>query len=38
GVAGGVEKADVIVAALRGRYVNALVTDEVTARAIINLL
>lgn len=38
GVAGGVEKSEAIVAALKGKYVNALVTDELTARSIIKLI
>lgn len=38
GVAGGAEKAEAIVAALRGRHVNALVTEEYAARAMLQLL
>ncbi|WP_413492101.1 transcriptional regulator LsrR [Morganella psychrotolerans] len=38
GVAGGEEKAEVIVAALLGGYINALVTDEQTARVMLTLL
>jgi DNA-binding transcriptional regulator LsrR (DeoR family) len=37
GVAGGVVKAPAILAALRGRYVNVLVTDSATARDILSL-
>ncbi|MDC9614729.1 transcriptional regulator LsrR [Xenorhabdus khoisanae] len=35
GVAGGIEKADAIVAALKGGYISSLVTEEQTARAIL---
>ncbi|MBD2785045.1 transcriptional regulator LsrR [Xenorhabdus sp. DI] len=35
GVAGGIEKADAIVAALRGSYINSLVTEEQTARIML---
>ncbi|MCC8380704.1 transcriptional regulator LsrR [Xenorhabdus sp. PB30.3] len=35
GVAGGIEKADAIVAALKGGYINSLVTEEKTARAML---
>ncbi|HEY1843900.1 MAG TPA: transcriptional regulator LsrR [Buttiauxella sp.] len=35
GVAGGLEKADAIYAALKGRRINGLVTEEETARAIL---
>ncbi len=38
GVAGGEEKAEVIVAALLGGYINSLVTDEQTARVMLTLL
>jgi len=38
GVAGGVEKAEAIVAALKGKRINALVTEESTARAMLALL
>ncbi|HHV63190.1 MAG TPA: sugar-binding transcriptional regulator [Firmicutes bacterium] len=37
GVAGGPEKVKAILGALRGRYVNVLVTDEKTARDLIDL-
>ena len=37
GVAGGPNKAGAILGALRGRYVNTLITDEVTAREILEL-
>ena len=37
GVAGGVEKADAIYAALKGRRINGLVTEETTARAVLAL-
>jgi len=37
GVAGGEEKADAIYAALRGRRINGLVTEEATARAVLAL-
>jgi len=36
GVAGGVEKADAILGALRGHFINILITDEKTALKIIN--
>ncbi|MBE8597730.1 transcriptional regulator LsrR [Xenorhabdus sp. BG5] len=35
GVAGGIEKADAIVAALKGGYINSLVTEEQTAKAML---
>ena len=35
GVAGGLEKVEAILATLRGQYVNALITDEETARALL---
>ncbi|WP_419836333.1 transcriptional regulator LsrR [Xenorhabdus littoralis] len=35
GVAGGIEKAEAIVAALRGGYINSLVTEEQTAKAML---
>lgn len=38
GVAGGIEKAEAIVAALKGKRINALVTEESTARAMLALL
>jgi DNA-binding transcriptional regulator LsrR (DeoR family) len=37
GVAVGIEKAQAILGALRGGYINALVTDEATARAVLKL-
>ena len=37
GAAGGVEKADAIYAALKGRRINGLVTEETTARAVLAL-
>jgi deoxyribonucleoside regulator len=37
GVAAGENKADVILGALRGRYINVLVTDESAALAILNM-
>ena len=37
GVAGGEDKADAIYAALRGRRINGLVTEEATARAVLAL-
>ena len=37
GVAGGEEKADAIYAALKGRLINGLVTEETTARAVLAL-
>ncbi|WP_438804671.1 sugar-binding domain-containing protein [Morganella morganii] len=37
-MAGGEEKAEVIVAALLGGYINSLVTDEQTARVMLTLL
>lgn len=37
GVAGGEEKADAIYAALKGRRINGLVTEENTARAVLAL-
>ena len=36
GLAGGIDKKDCILAALRGGYINVLVTDELTALSIIN--
>ncbi len=36
GVAGGIEKTRAIVGALRGRFINCLVTDEITAQAVID--
>lgn len=36
GVAVGIEKAEAIVGALRGRFINSLITDEITATAILN--
>ncbi|MGR5143447.1 sugar-binding domain-containing protein [Photobacterium sp. DNB23_23_1] len=38
GVAGGTVKAEAILAALNGRYINALVTNEATARKILELI
>jgi lsr operon transcriptional repressor len=38
GVAGGIEKAEAIVAALKGKRINALVTEESTARAMLALI
>ncbi len=35
GVAGGTQKYDAILGAVRGKYINALVTDEATARRLI---
>nr|WP_237387550.1 transcriptional regulator LsrR [Xenorhabdus sp. Sc-CR9] len=35
GVAGGIEKVDAIVAAMKGGYINSLVTEEQTARAML---
>jgi len=37
GVAGGMVKAEAILAALKGQYINALVTNEATARKILEL-
>lgn len=37
GVAGGIEKAEVILAALKGNYIHSLVTEELTARAMLDL-
>ena len=37
GVAGGRRKASAILGALRGRYINVLITDEVTAREVLKL-
>jgi DNA-binding transcriptional regulator LsrR (DeoR family) len=37
GIAGGAEKAEAILGALRGRYVNVLVTDEAAARRVLEL-
>jgi lsr operon transcriptional repressor len=37
GAAGGIEKAEAIYAALKGRRINGLVTEETTARAILAL-
>lgn len=36
GLAGGIDKKDCILAALRGGYINVLITDELTALSIIN--
>lgn len=38
GVAGGIQKAEAIVAALKGRYINALVTDQDTAAEMLKLI
>ncbi|EDQ0217019.1 transcriptional regulator LsrR [Salmonella enterica] len=38
GVAGGEQKAEAIIAAMRGNYINALVTDQKTAGKIIQLI
>lgn len=38
GVAGGITKAEAIVAALKGGYINALVTDQNTAAAMLKLI
>ncbi|MNP76955.1 Transcriptional regulator LsrR [compost metagenome] len=38
GVAGGVPKAEAIVAALKGGYINALVTDQDTAAEMLKLI
>lgn len=38
GVAGGVEKADAIVGAVRGDYINSLITDETAALQILQIL
>lgn len=38
GVAGGVEKAEAILAALAGKHINALVTEESTVRAMLDML
>lgn len=38
GVAGGVEKAEAILAALAGKHINALITEESTVRAMLNML
>lgn len=38
GVAGGENKSEAIIAALKGRYINALVTEEQTARVIVESL
>lgn len=38
GVAGGTVKAEAILAALNGKYINALVTNESTARRILELI
>ncbi|WP_410012339.1 transcriptional regulator LsrR [Sodalis sp. C49] len=38
GVAGGVEKAEAILAALAGKHINALVTEESTVRAMLDRL
>ncbi|MDX5629702.1 MULTISPECIES: transcriptional regulator LsrR [unclassified Brenneria] len=38
GVAGGIHKAEAIVAALKGKYINALVTDQETAEEILKLI
>ncbi len=37
-IAGGPDKTEAILAALRGRYVNTLITDEATAQAILDLV
>ena len=37
GVAGGKEKADAILGALRGKYVNILITDNTAAEKILKL-
>lgn len=37
GVAGGAEKADAIYAALRGGYLDVLITDEDTVKAVLNM-
>lgn len=37
GVAGGASKAEAILGALRGRFVNVLVTDEIAARRVLEL-
>jgi DNA-binding transcriptional regulator LsrR (DeoR family) len=37
GIAGGAEKAEAILGALRGRYINVLVTDEAAARRVLEL-
>jgi DNA-binding transcriptional regulator LsrR (DeoR family) len=36
GVAGGADKHEAILGAMRGRFVNVLVTDEDTATALLN--
>jgi DNA-binding transcriptional regulator LsrR (DeoR family) len=36
GVAGGVKKAEAILAALRGKLITGLITDEVVAQAILD--
>ncbi|GAL37634.1 LsrR transcriptional repressor of lsr operon [Vibrio maritimus] len=38
GVAGGTVKAEAILAALKGQYINALVTNEATATKILELI
>lgn len=38
GVAGGVDKAEAIIAAMRGNYINGLVTDQETAEKMIQLI
>lgn len=38
GVAGGIQKAEAIVAALKGHYINALVTDQDTAAEMLRLI
>ncbi|HBK8713016.1 TPA: transcriptional regulator LsrR, partial [Salmonella enterica subsp. enterica serovar Typhimurium] len=38
GVAGGEQKAEAIIAAMRGNYINALVTDQKTAGKIIQII
>ena len=38
GVAGGAKKAEAILAALRGKLINGLITDEAAAQAILSLL
>ena len=38
GVAGGEEKAESIIAAMKGNYINALVTDQATAARMLQLI
>ncbi|MBJ4120639.1 transcriptional regulator LsrR, partial [Salmonella enterica subsp. enterica serovar Indiana] len=38
GVAGGEQKAEALIAAMRGNYINALVTDQKTAGKIIQII